>query len=47
MKKVIALSAAALLSTASFANSEMQTQIDELKNEVAKLKKRKLERKNH
>ena len=39
MKKIIALSAVAFLSTALYANSDVQTQIDELKAEITKLKK--------
>ncbi len=39
MKKIIALSVAAFLSTAVCANSDVQTQLDELKKEVIKLKK--------
>jgi len=39
MKKIITLSAMAFLSTALFANADMQAQIDELSKEIIKLKK--------
>jgi len=39
MKKVITLSAAAFLSTALFANADMQAQIDELNAKIAKMEK--------
>ena len=39
MKKIISIAAATLLSTSLFANTDMQTQIDELTKEVQKLKK--------
>ena len=39
MKKIIALSAVAILSTGLFANADMQTQIDKLSKEITKLKK--------
>ncbi|MBU0721632.1 DUF3373 family protein [bacterium] len=39
MKKIIALSSIAFLSTVAFANADMQTQIDELTKKVKKLEK--------
>ncbi|MEA3228015.1 MAG: DUF3373 family protein [Campylobacterota bacterium] len=40
MKKIIALSAVAFLSTSLYANAEMQTQIDELTKKLAKIEKK-------
>ena len=40
MKKIITLSAIAVLSTATYANTEMQTQIDELTAKIEKLEKK-------
>jgi len=39
MKKIITLSAVAFLSTALYANADMQTQIDELNTKIAKMEK--------
>jgi len=40
MKKIIALSAAAFLSTALYANADLQTQIDKLNTKISKLQKK-------
>ncbi|MEA3369724.1 MAG: DUF3373 family protein [Campylobacterota bacterium] len=40
MKKIIALSTAAFLTTATYANTEMQAQIDELTAKIAKMEKK-------
>ena len=40
MKKIIALSAVAFLTTATYANTDMQAQIDELTAKITKLEKK-------
>ena len=40
MKKIITLSTVAILSTATYANTEMQSQIDELTAKIEKLEKK-------
>ena len=39
MKKIVTLSAVAFLSTALYANTDMQAQIDELNAKIAKMEK--------